>query len=243
MSCTDHRSRLTSGSWRQLVASAFAGLLAGCAGTGVPAGPAPETVADPENAVPYRLVLAGQGDALAREQMTKAVQAALAARGWRPAVTPAEAAQVVTLDLQLGPPHDGLVRSSEAEYEVTPGKVEYQSVAIGINATGGTIYDMVPVKQPDTRIYTGEHPVTVTRTVFEKRLRLTARDSGAAPGGPERVAWSVEFVVEGPSRDWRRMLPALAGPGRPFLAPEVAASTVLHLDEDSGRIESVEQEL
>jgi hypothetical protein len=225
------------------MAAAWAGLLAGCAGTGVPAGPAPVAVA-PEHAVPYGLVLSGQGDPLAREQMSKAVQSALAARGFRPVAAPAEAALVVTLDLQLGPPHDGLVRSSEAEYEVTPGKVEYQSVAIGINATGGSIYDMVPVKQTDTRIYTGERPVTVTRTVFEKRLRLTARETAATPGGgPDRPAWSVEFVVEGPSRDWRRMLPALAGPGRPFLAPEGGGTTVLRLDEESGTIESVEQEL
>jgi hypothetical protein len=231
--------------WWHFVALGAAGVLAACESPRVatgPATPAPPVI-PPEQAMPYRLVVSGQGDALAREQVVKAVQAALAARGLRPAAT-GEAVLVVTLDLKVGPPHDGPVGSSEAVYEVTPGKEEYQSVMLGIGGNGGTLYDMQKVKQPDIVTYQGERPVTVIRTVYEKRLRLSARVDDGSPGGrPDREAWSVEFVTEGVTRDWRRMLPALAGPARVFLGPDLDGPTVLHLDEASGAIEAVERAL
>ena len=194
--------------------------------------------------MPYGLVLSGQGDPLAREQMSKAVQSALAARGFRPVAAPAEAALVVTLDLKVGPPHDGPVGGSEPIYEITPGKEEYESVTLGIGGNGGTLYDTRKVKQPDIVIYQGERPVTVIRTVYEKRLRLSARLADGSPGGrSDREEWSVEFIAEGPARDWRRILPALAGPGRPFLGQGATGAAVLRVDEASGTIESVERAL
>jgi hypothetical protein len=235
----------TARRWWHLMVLATAVSLTGCENAGIAPGPAGPALAPipPEQSLPYRLVVSGQGDALAREQMTKAVQAALEARGLRPAAA-GEAVLVVTLELKVGPPHDGPVGSIEPIYEVTPGKEEYQSVVLGIGGNGGTLYDMQKVKQPDIVVYQGERPVTVIRTVYEKRLRLSARLPDGSPGGrPDREEWSVEFVAEGVTRDWRRMLPALAGPGRAFLGPDLEGATVLHLDEPSGAIESVERAL
>ena len=123
-----------------------------------PVQPAPAAI-PPEQAMPYRLLVAGQGDALAREQIVKAVQAAFAARGLRPTVAAEDAELVVTLDLKVGPLHDGPVGESEPIYDVTPGKEEYESVTLGIGGNGGTLYDTRKVKQPDIVIYQGERPV------------------------------------------------------------------------------------
>ncbi len=208
-----------------------------------PVQPAPAAI-PPEQAMPYRLLVAGQGDALAREQIVKAVQAAFAARGLRPTVAAEDAELVVTLDLKVGPLHDGPVGESEPIYDVTPGKEEYESVTLGIGGNGGTLYDTRKVKQPDIVIYQGERPVTVIRTVYEKRLRLSARLADGSPvGRSDREEWSVEFIAEGPARDWRRILPALAGPGRPFLGQGATGAAVLRVDEASGTIESVERAL
>jgi hypothetical protein len=227
-----------------------AALLAGACQSSDPAGgmAAPAEPAVPAGeSIAYRLVAvepAAGPEATQQREILAAVRAALAAQGLREPGRAGRSELVVAVDYRVGPPHASEVSETEALYEVTPGKEEYESVSLGIGPTGGTIYDMKLVKQPDTRVYVGERPVLVTRTVYEKRLRLSARVDAPGPAsGVGGEAWSVELIAVGQRRDFKKLLPVLMGAARPFLGPGTAGATVLQVNEDSGVIESVDRTL
>jgi hypothetical protein len=221
-------------------------LLAGaCQSPEVAVDPLPPVLAG--EVVSYRLVTNGpavDSGSSAQREIVGAVQAALAAQGMREVARGSVPDMVVTLDYRIGPPHEGRVNESEATYEVTPGGEAYESVPVSLGATGSTIYELRMVKQPDVRVYTGERPVSVVRTLYEKRLRLSARMNTPGPeGGPGREVWSLEMIAEGRNRSLARMLPALTGPGRAFLGSAAEGAAVLHVNDDSGAVESVERAL
>lgn len=197
--------------------------------------------------VPYHLLSvepAEPTEAAQHRQIVGFVRAALAAGGMHEVPRAAAAEVVVSLDYQVGPPHQGPVSETEPMYEVTPGKMVDQSVAVGINTAGSTIYEMRKVKEPDVVTYHGERPVAYLRTVYEKRLRLSARSlDDIAADRPSRELWSVELLAEGPSRSLRKMLPVLTGPGRPYLGREAEGPAILRINDDTGAIESIESSL
>lgn len=206
----------------------------------VPSTPAP-------GSVPYHLLSvepAGPAEAAQHRQIVGFVRAALAAGGMHEVARADAAEVVVSLDYSVGPPHQGPVSETEPLYEVTPGKMVDQSVAVGINTAGNTIYEMRKVKEPDVVTYHGERPVAYLRTVYEKRLRLTARSlDEIAAARPARELWSIELLAEGPNRTLRKMLPVLTGPGRPYLGKAAAGPAILRINDDTGAIESIESSL
>lgn len=201
----------------------------------------------PGPTISYRLATTDPtagADVVQHREIVASVQAALAAQGMREVARGAVADLVVSLEYRVGPPHNGQISENEAVFEITPGGVHEEAVPVGLGSTGSTIYEMRKVKEPDIKIYAGEHAVTVTRRVYEKRLRLSARANDLrASGGLGREAWSVELIAEGQRRDFRKMLPVLAGAARPFLGHEADGAAVLRINDDSGEVESVERAL
>lgn len=229
--------------WRLLFAFG-ASLLVGACQSGntsreeVPAGPAAPTI-------PYHFAVADPSpgaEASLQREILGAVRAALAAKGMYevPRGTPAEL--TLSLEYGVGPAHDGRVNGTEPIYETTPGKIVDQFVIVGIGGNGSSVSELRKVKEPDVVIYQGERPVTLIRKVYEKSLHLSARANGAGSDGrPAREIWSLALIAEGPSRDFKKLLPVLAGPGRHFLGDEGDGPTILRINEDRGTIDSVER--
>jgi hypothetical protein len=220
-------------------------LLGACASGDFPVeAPAVTPVA---GSIPYHLLAlepADAAEAAQHRQIVGFVRAALAAGGMHEVAREAAAERLVRLDYSVGPPHKAPVNETEPMYEITPGKIVDQSVAVGINTAGSTIYEMRKVKEPDVVTYRGERPVAYVRTVYEKRLRLTVRAVDEIDSDqPARELWSLELLAEGPSRNFRRMLPVLTGPGRPYLGQGATGPAILRINDDTGAIESIESSL
>ena len=197
--------------------------------------------------IPYHLAVADPApgaETAQQKEILGAVRAALAAKGMYEAPRGAPADLTLSLEYRVGSAHNGRVSETEPIYEITPGKIVDQSVAVGIGGNGGTVYEFRKVKEPDVVIYQGERPVTMIRKVYEKSLHLSARENGAGSAGrPAREVWSLEMIAEGPSRDFKKILPVLAGPGRHFIGDEADGPTILRINEDRGTIDSVERSL
>jgi hypothetical protein len=236
--------KLAGWGWR-LTALGGVLLVAACASADFPLEAPP--VAPVAGSIPYHLLAfepANAAEVAQHRQILSFVRAALAAGGMHEVAREAAAEQVVRLDYSVGPPHKAPVSETEPLYEVTPGKMVDQSVAVGINTAGSTIYEMRKVKEPDVVTYHGERPVEYLRTVYEKRLRLSARAlDDIAADRPARDLWSVELLAEGPNRNLRKMLPVLTGAGRPFLGQTAAGPSILRINDDTGAVESIESEL
>ena len=197
--------------------------------------------------IPYHLEVAAPAqspEAAQQREILDAVRTALAATGMYEAPRGAPGDLTLSLEYRVGPAHDGPVSETEPIYEITPGKIVDQLVTVGIGGNGNSVSEFRKVKEPDIVIYQGEQPVTRIRTVYEKSLRLSARENRAAPRGlPAHEIWGLELIAEGPSRDFKKILPILAGPGRHFLGDEADGTTVLRINEDKGTIDSVERSL
>lgn len=234
-----------SGCLRSLFACGASLLVGACQTGGAGADEAPGVPVPPT--IPYHLAVADPApgaEAAEQKEILGAVRTALAIKGMYEVAKGAPADLTLTLEYRVGPAHDGRVSETEPIYEITPGKMVDQSVAVGIGGGGNTVYEFRKVKEPDVVIYQGERPVTMIRKVYEKRLHLLARENGGSPAGrPDREIWSLELIAEGPSRDLKKILPVLTGPGRHFLGDEADGPTVLHINEDRGTIDSVERSL
>lgn len=197
--------------------------------------------------IPYHLAVADPApgaETAQQREILGAVRAALAAKGMYEAPRGAPADLMLSLEYRVGPAHNGPVSETEPIYEITPGKIVDQFVIVGIGGNGSSVSELRKVKEPDVVIYQGERPVTTIRKVYEKSFHLSARENRPGPDGrAARETWSLELIAECPSRDFKKILPILAGPARHFLGDEAAGPTVLRINEDRGTIDSVERSL
>lgn len=234
-----------SGCLRRLLAFGASLLVGACQSGGSAVDEAAAVQVPPT--IPYHLAVADAApgaETTQQREILNAVRAALAAKGMYEAARGAPADLTLSLEYRVGPAHDGRVSETEPIYEITPGKMVDQFVIVGIGGNGSTVSELRKVKEPDIVIYQGERPVTMIRKVYEKSLHLSARENGAGSDGrPAREIWSLELIAEGQSRDFKKILPILAGPGRHFLGDEADGPTILRINEDRGTIDLVERSL
>jgi hypothetical protein len=117
-------------------------------------------------------------------------------------------------------------------YAEVAGGVRQETVTV-TDPQGRTSTETVNVKTPSRREVIGYHQLVDATPVYEKFLRVRARESRARDkDGTAKDLWSVEVTSEDGSNDLRRYLPVLASVTMRSLAGEMASGDLRVLEDD-----------
>lgn len=149
-------------------------------------------------------------DSLRYKEAAGFVKTALSGKGMYEAPPGVKPDMVVDLDYGLSPPIARRETVSEPVYIQIPGQVRVERVQTGTDARGQPIYQTITIQEPPTTEFAGFREYQVTVTVYEKFLKLSAKENKEqVEGRPASEIWTVDVTSEGESRDLRKNLPVL----------------------------------
>ena len=155
------------------------------------------------------------------------VRTALSGKGLYEAPSAEKADMVIELDYGMEAPRSKIERVSVPVYAQVGGGVRYDSVPV-IDSRGNTSYRTVAVYQPPRTEVIGYDDVPRLVTVYEKYLKITARENKAASEGrPPAELWNIHASTEDESKDLRKYLPI------------IASATVDYIGQDSSNQKTV----
>jgi hypothetical protein len=138
------------------------------------------------------------------------VRTALSGKGLYEAPNAEVADMVVELDYGLEAPRSKVERVSTPVYAQVGGGVRYDSVPV-TDARGNVSYRTVAVYDPPKTELIGYEEIPRQITIYEKYLKITARENKAAvEGRPPAELWSIHASAEDESKDIRKYLPIMA---------------------------------
>lgn len=161
----------------------------------------------------YRIITKNGGDPrtdLRTREAVEYVKAALSGRGLYEAPNPENADMVVEIDYDVEPPRVEFETRSVPVFARMQGGV--RSVIVPTRTASGEIrYRRVSVLDPPTQELIGFEDKTIPVTVYEKYLRVSARENiSSGDERPPEQLWSVYVSNEAEDDDIRKTLPVLA---------------------------------
>jgi hypothetical protein len=172
-------------------------------------------------------------DSLRYKEVEKAVKAALSGKGMYEAPEPDKADVTVNLDYGIKPPRVVQETRSEPIYATTPGQFHTQTVQIGMDRQGNPIYTTVTTQDPPTTDYIGNDDYVVPVVIYEKYLRLSARENKpAAEGKQPQEVWAVDVSTEGPSNNLRKYVPIMAAATIGYIGKDTSGEKSVRLKDD-----------
>jgi hypothetical protein len=130
------------------------------------------------------------------------VRKALAGQGMFEAPRGVTPDVVISVEFGVGPPQNRSVVKAEPIFRNIPDRIP-----IGVDGYGNTVYTSGGVAGVEV---TGYRDRVITTVVYEKYLRLVAREASPAAGGASSPAiWIVDAKNESESHDLRKYLPLL----------------------------------
>jgi hypothetical protein len=246
----DHPSDSRSGgSGRNVFRNVFAGavaalVLAGCATTHEVK---IDSLAKPkaEPAVSYEIKNRNPlvaDDSLRYKEAASMVKTALSGKGMYEAPPGVKPDMVVDLDYGVGPPQMRKETVSEPVYITIPGQIRTERVQVGTDSQGRPIYQTVTVQDPPTTEFAGFREYIVTVVVYEKYLKLSARENKEqTEGRPAQEIWTVDVISEGESRDIRKTLPVLAAASIDYIGKDSQGQKTVRIKDSSSDIAFVKK--
>jgi hypothetical protein len=172
-------------------------------------------------------------DSLRFKEVEGLVKTALSGKGLYEAPNPELADMIVSLDYGMSPPEIRSEVRREAIFRTKPGATHTMSTQSGTDANGNPTYTTFTVQEPPTQVHVGDREYTVTVVIYEKYLRLAARENKAASDGlPPADIWSVDVRTEGENHDLRKALPMLAAATIEFVGKDSQGEKTIRLKDD-----------
>ncbi|MSU47905.1 MAG: hypothetical protein EXS37_02245 [Opitutus sp.] len=138
------------------------------------------------------------------------VKTALSGKGLYEAPSEEKADMIVELDYGMEAPRSKIGRVSTPVYAQVGGGVRYDSVPV-TDSRGNTSYRTVAVYEAPRSELVGYDDLPRQVTIYEKYLKITARENKAASEGrPPSELWSIHASAEDESKDLRKYLPIMA---------------------------------
>jgi hypothetical protein len=203
-------------------------------------------IAHPEkpSGTSYRVVTRGGGDPegnLRDEEVVRYVKTALSGRGLYEAPNPEAAEMVVEVDYGVEPPRTKFQQTSAPIYVRTGGGVTTTVVPV-IGPDGRVSYRRIAVYEPPRNELVGFDERVVPVTVYEKYLRISARENRPySEDNPPAELWSVHVSNEDESKDIRARLPILASAAIDFIGVNTEKDKTVRMREDSDDVAFVRQ--
>lgn len=191
-----------------------------------------------ENAISYEIKNRNPlvaDDSLRYKEAAGFVKTALSGKGMYEAPAGVKPDLVVDLDYGVGPPVSKRETISEPVYITIPGQIRTERVQVGTDSQGRPIYQTITVQDPPTTEFAGFREYQITVTVYEKYLKLSARENAPqVEGRPPNEVWTVDVTSEGESRDIRKNLPVLVAASIDYIGKDSQGQKTIRIkDSDS----------
>lgn len=181
-------------------------------------------------------------DSLRYKEAANLVKTALSGRGMYEAPANTKADMIVDLDYGVGPPQMRKETVSEPVYITLPGQIRTERVQVGTDSQGRPIYQTITVQDPPTTEFAGFREYIVTVTVYEKYLKLTARENkDPGEGKPQTEIWTLDITSEGESRDIRKHLPVLVAASIDFVGKDSQGQKTIRIKDNNSDIAFVKK--
>jgi len=183
-------------------------------------------------------------DSLRYKEAAAMVKTALSGKGLYEAPPNTKPDMVVDLDYGVGPPQYKRETISEPVYITLPGQIRTERVQVGTDSQGRPVYQTVTVQDPPTTEFAGFREYAVTVVVYEKYLKLSARENKeAAEGRPAPEIWTVDVTSEGESRDIRKNLPVLVAATVDYIGKDTQGQKTIRIKETGSEIAFIKKGL
>ena len=181
-------------------------------------------------------------DSLRYKEAANLVKTALSGRGMYEAPPNTKADLVVDLDYGVGPPQMRKETVSEPVYITIPGQIRTERVQVGTDSQGRPIYQTITVQDPPTTEFAGFREYIVTIVVYEKYLKLSAKENAEpVEGRPPQEIWTVDVTSEGESRDIRKNLPVLVAASIDYIGKDSQGQKTIRIKDNSSDIAFVKK--
>ena len=167
------------------------------------------------------------------------VRTALSGKGLYEAPSEEQADMVVELEYGMDAPRSKMERVSVPVYAQVGGGVRYDSVPV-TDSRGNTSFRTVAVYEPPRNELMGYDDVPRMVTVYEKYLRITARENKpATEGRPPAELWSIHASAEDESKDLRKYLPIMASATVDYIGQDSSSQKVVKVKADGPGVEFI----
>ena len=181
-------------------------------------------------------------DSLRFKEAAGLVKTAMSGRGMYEAPPNTKADMIVDVDYGVSPPKIKQEMVSEPVYVTVPGQVRMERIQVGTDSQGRPVYQTVTVQDPPSTQFAGFREYMVTVTVYEKYLKLSARENKeAAEGRPVQEIWTVDVTSEGESRDVRKHLPILVAASIDYVGKDSQGQKTIRLKDNASDIAFVKK--
>lgn len=178
-------------------------------------------------------------ESLRYREAAEFVRTALSGKGLYEAPSEAKADMIVELEYGVDSPRTKIERVSVPVYAQVGGGVRYETVPV-TDPRGNASLRTVAVYDPPRNELIGYDEVPRQVMIYEKYLRLTARENkAAAEGRPPSEIWSVHVSAEDESKDLRRYLPVMASASIDYIGTDSNNQKVVKIREDSPGVEFI----
>ena len=188
---------------------------------------------DAENAISYEIKNRNPlvaDDSLRYKEAAGFVKTALSGKGMYEAPPNTKPDIVVDLDYGVGPPQMRKETVSEPVYITIPGQIRTERVQVGTDSQGRPIYQTITVQDPPTTEFAGFREYIVTKVVYEKYLKMSARENKEpVEGRPPQEVWTIDVTSEGESRDIRRNMPVLVAASIEYIGKDTQGQKTIRI--------------
>lgn len=182
-------------------------------------------------------------ESLRHREAADFVRTALSGKGLYEAASPDRADMVIELDYGMEAPRSKIERVSVPVYAQVGGGVRYDSVPV-TDSRGNTSYRTVAVYQPPRSEVVGYDEVPRMVTVYEKYLKITARENQpASEGRPPAELWSIHASTEDESKDLRRYLPIIASATVDFIGQDTSNQKTVKVKADGADVQFIRRRM
>ncbi len=181
-------------------------------------------------------------DSLRFKEAAGFVKTALSGRGMYEAPPNTKADMIIDVDYGVGPPKVKQEMVSEPVYVTVPGQIRTERIQVGTDSQGRPIYQTVTVQDPPTTQFAGFREYMVTLTVYEKYLKMSARENKeGTEGRPAPEIWTVDISSEGESRDVRKHLPIMVAASIDYVGKDSQGQKTIRLKDNASDIAFVKK--
>lgn len=178
-------------------------------------------------------------ESLRYREAAEFVRTALSGKGLYEAPNEESADMVVELEFGMEAPRTKLERVSTPVYAQMGGGVRYDSVPV-IDSRGNTSFRTVAVYEQPRSELIGYDDVPRQVTVYEKYLKITARENKPmVEGRPPAEVWSIHATAEDESKDMRKYLPILASASMDYIGQDSTNQKIVKVRADGPGVDFI----
>ena len=183
-------------------------------------------------------------DSLRYKEAVGFVKTALSGKGLYEAPDAQKADIVVSVDYGVSPPEVRRETVPEPIYRTKPGAVHTEPIQIGTDPKGNPIYGTATQEEPTTTEIIGYRDRVTTSIVYEKYLRLSARDNKpVAEGVPPTDIWTIDAACEGESHDLRANLPLIVAATIDYIGKDTHGQKTIRIKDSNPDVAFVKKGL